>query len=69
MYVPYIKPMEGDLVGVVVCGFGVTCLAIFLGLCELGDDGDAYKFLACKLNSLSNRFFLSELNVANAVRR
>lgn len=51
MDVPYIKPMEWDLIRVVACGFRVPGLTVLLCLRKLGYDRDAYKFLARELNS------------------
>ncbi len=41
MNVPYVESMERDLVGIAVGGLRVASLTVFLGLGELGDDGNA----------------------------
>lgn len=41
MNIPYVEPMERDLVGVAAGGLRVASLAIFLGLGKLRDDGNA----------------------------
>ena len=40
MDVPYVEPMEWDLVGVAAGSFRVTGLTVLLGLGELSDDRD-----------------------------
>lgn len=41
MDIPYVEPMEWDLVGVAAGGLRVASLTILLGLGELGDDRNA----------------------------
>lgn len=41
MYVPYVKPVEWDLIWIGVGCLGVAGLAVLLGFSKLGDDGDA----------------------------
>ena len=41
MDIPYVESVKWYLIWVVAAGFRVASLAILLGFCELGDDGNS----------------------------
>lgn len=69
MDVADIEAMEGHLVSMPTSRLGVARLAVLLRLRDLDDDRDAFEFLASKLQGLSHRFFVLELNITDAVKK
>ena len=65
--VPNIQAMKGDAIGLSCCTFGTLLLTILLCFGQLCDDGNPNKLLPGQSDSLLYGFFVTELNIADAI--